>query len=145
MKGDGKPPLIVRLAASWLTNAVLLGIVTALLSRVTVRNTGSLIAAAAVFGVLNTMLKPLLRLITLPLALLTFGLAWFFVSLLMLILTRSIVGGFHIHGFWTLVASTLIIWVVNLVLDHTPGPWQITGKRLRLNQRRRRRGDDTAG
>ena len=111
---------------------------TALLSEVTVDNVGSLLFAAAVFGVLNTLLKPLLRFITLPLALLTFGIAWFFVSLLMLVITNSIVSGFHIHGFWTLVWATLIIWLVNLVLDFVPGPWQVTGKRRR---RRARRGD----
>jgi len=82
-----------------------------------------------VFGVLNTLLKPLLRLVTLPLAILTFGIAWFFVSLLMLVITKDAVTGFHIYGFWTLVKATLIVWVVNLVLDLTPGPWQITGSR----------------
>ena len=132
------PSLPVRLALSWLTNALILAIVTALLSEVTVDNVGSLLFAAAVFGVLNTLLKPLLRFITLPLALLTFGIAWFFVSLLMLVITNSIVSGFHIHGFWTLVWATLIIWLVNLVLDFVPGPWQVTGKRRR---RRARRGD----
>jgi putative membrane protein len=128
------PPLAVRLAISWLTNALVLAIVAALLVNVTVRNAGSLLAAAAVFGVLNTVLKPLLRLVTFPLAILTFGIAWFFVSMLMLVITRGIVPGFHIYGFWTLVAATLIVWVVNLALDWTPGPWQVTGKR-----RRRRR------
>ncbi len=61
---------------------------------VNVRNTGSLLAAAAVFGVLNTLLKPLLRFVTLPLAILSFGIAWFFVSLLMLLLTKDIVSAF---------------------------------------------------
>lgn len=130
------PPLLVRLGISWLTNALLLGIVAALLSNVTVNNAGGLLEAAAVFGVLNTILKPLLRLVTLPLALLTFGIAWFFVSLLMLVLTDAIVGGFHIHGFWALVEATLIIWLVNLLLDFTPGPWQVTGKRRRAKLRR---------
>jgi putative membrane protein len=128
------PPLSVRLAISWLTNALVLAIVAGLLHGVTVRNAGSLLVAAAVFGVLNTLLKPLLRLVTLPLAILTLGLAWFFVSMLMLVITRDIVSGFHIHGFWTLVAATLIVWVVNLVLDHTPGPWQVTGRRRRLRR-----------
>jgi putative membrane protein len=91
-----------------------------------------------VFGVLNTLLKPLLRLITAPLALLTFGIAWFFVSMLMLLLTDSFVSGFKVSGFWTLVWATLIIWVVNLILDFTPGPWQVSGKRRRLNLRRER-------
>ena len=74
-------PLVIRLAVSWLTNALLLGIVTVLLHKVTVTNFGTLLAAAAVFGVLNTILKPILRLVTLPLAFLTLGIAWFFVSL----------------------------------------------------------------
>ena len=47
--------------------------------------------AALVFGVLNTILKPILRLLTLPFAIVTLGLAWFFVSMLMLWLTALIV------------------------------------------------------
>lgn len=124
----------MRLGISWLTNAIVLAVVVAVLSGVTVSSVGSLFLAALVFGVLNTVLKPLLRLVTLPLAILTLGIAWFFVSLLMLLLTRDIVSGFHIHGFWTLVEATLIVWAVNMVLDLTPGPWQITGKRRRRYQ-----------
>jgi len=131
---DGRSlPLIARLGISWLTNAVLLGVVVLVLRNAS-GSVGAVLLAAVVFGVLNTVLKPLLRFITLPLALLTFGLAWFFVSLLMLVLTKTIVTGFHIHGFWTFVEATLIVWIVNLILDLTPGPWQLTGKR-----RRRRR------
>jgi putative membrane protein len=123
------PSLPLRLGVSWLTNALVLAIVVATLNGVHVKDTGALLAAAAVFGVLNTLLKPVLRFVTLPLAVLTLGIAWFFVSLLMLVLTRDIVGGFHIRGFWTLVDATLIVWIVNLVLDLTPGPWQITKSR----------------
>jgi putative membrane protein len=126
-----QPSLPVRLAVSWLTNALVLAILTVAIGGVDVTDAGALLVAAAVFGVLNTVLKPLLRLVTLPLAILTFGVAWFFVSLLMLVLTTDIVGGFHIYGFWTLVKATLIVWVVNLVLDLVPGPWQITGRRRR--------------
>jgi putative membrane protein len=128
-KDDRTPPLSVRLAISWLTNAIVLGITAAILSGVTVSSVGSLLLAAAVFGVLNTILKPLLRLITLPLAILTLGIAWFFVSLLMLVITRAIVSGFEINGFWTLVEATLIVWLVNMVLDFVPGPWQLSGRR----------------
>jgi putative membrane protein len=134
---DRSPSLPVRLAISWATNAVVLAIVAGVLEGVHVSSAGSLIAAAAVFGVLNTILKPLLRLVTLPLAILTLGIAWCFVSLLMLVITRDIVGGFHIYGFWTLVEATLIVWIVNLVLDFTPGPWQVTGHRRRRREVRR--------
>ena len=102
----------------------------------TVQNFGSLLLAAAVFGVLNTLLKPLLRFITFPLAILTLGIAWFFVSMLMLDITDAIVSGFHIDGFWTLVWATVIVWLVNMALDFIPGPWQMAGRRGRRNLRR---------
>jgi putative membrane protein len=130
-----QPALIVRLGISWLTNALVLAVVTGLLSKVTVDNAGDLLVAAVVFGVFNTLLKPLLRLVTLPLAILSFGIAWFFVSMLMLLLTSDIVSGFSIDGFWALVWATMIVWLVNMVLDLTPGPWQITGHRRRRRVR----------
>jgi putative membrane protein len=131
-------PLPTRLAISWLTNALVLAVVTGVLSDVHVKDAGSLLEAAAVFGVLNTVLKPLLRLVTLPLAILSFGFAWLLVSLLMIALTSAIVSGFSVHGFGTLLEAAIIVWIVNLVLDLTPGPWQITGKRRRRRQRAER-------
>ncbi|HEY1511934.1 MAG TPA: phage holin family protein [Solirubrobacteraceae bacterium] len=116
--------LTQRLLLSWLVNAIVLGVVAAILSKVTVDHFGDVILAAAVFGILNTFLKPLARLLTLPLAILTLGLAWFFVSMLMLYLTQAIVSGFTIHGFWTLVWATIIVWFVNMVLDFFIGTWR---------------------
>ena len=72
-----------------MTNALVLAVVAGVLNSVHVDSAGALVGAAAVFGVLNTLLKPLLRLVTLPLAILTFGVAWFFVSLLMLVITKE--------------------------------------------------------
>jgi len=129
-----EPPLWLRLVISWLTNALVLALVALVLSKVTVDDAGSLLFAAAVFGVLNTIVKPLLRFITLPLAILTLGVAWFFVSLLMLVITNAIVSGFDIHGFWTLVAATVIVWLANVILDLIPGPWQVTGRRRRFKR-----------
>src|SRR3954463_15646617 len=104
---------------SWAANAVVLGITAWLLNGVNVNGSPpTLIWAALVFGVLNTILKPLLKLLTLPLAVLTLGIAWFFVSLLMLWLTDLIIGAFDISGFWNYVWATIIVWAVNLVLDH---------------------------
>jgi putative membrane protein len=106
------------LAVSWLANGVALGVAGWILSGVSFNGSGwTLIWSALVFGVLNTVLKPILKLLTLPLAVLTLGIAWFFVSLFMLYLTQLIIGGFSIHGFWNYVWATLIVWAVNLVID----------------------------
>jgi putative membrane protein len=115
--------LTQRLLVSWLANAVMLAVADALLTNVTVSSAGNLILAAALFGILNTFLKPIARLLTLPLAIITLGIAWFFVSMLMLYLTQAIVSGFSIHGFWTLVWATIIVWVVDLVLDIAMVSW----------------------
>jgi putative membrane protein len=118
--------LAKQLVLSWVANAVVLGIVTAVLSGVTSDTAGDLIRAALLFGILNTVLKPFLRLLTLPLAFITLGLIWFGVSMLMLWLTSVLVSGFSIHGFRTLVWATIIVWAVNVVLDFVPGPWRGT-------------------
>jgi putative membrane protein len=113
-----------RILLSWIANAIVLWVVTALLTKVTYSGVGHLILAGAIFGILNTFLKPIVRLLTLPLAIVTLGLAWFFVSMLMLWLTSALVPGFAIHGFWTLVWATIIVWAVNLVLDAVIGSWR---------------------
>jgi uncharacterized membrane protein YvlD (DUF360 family) len=56
----------------------------------------------------------------------TLRLIWFGVAALMLELTALIVDSFDIHGFLALIWATLIVWVVNLVLDLAPGPWHGT-------------------
>jgi putative membrane protein len=103
---------------SWTANAVALGVTGLLLHGVTFHHSfWALIFAAAIFGVLNTILKPILKLLTLPLAVITLGIAWFFVSMAMLWLTTLIVGKFDIDGFWNYVWATIIVWAVNLVVD----------------------------
>lgn len=105
------------LLLAWIANAIALAVVGWLFQDVSFDDFWSLVWAAALFGILNTILKPVLRLITLPLALLTLGIAWFFVSLLMLAITNWLVSGFTIHGFWTFVWATVVIWAVNVALD----------------------------
>jgi len=112
------------LLVSWLANAVTLGIVAAVFDDIDRGSFGQLLTAAAVFGVLNTVVKPILRLLTLPLAVVTLGIAWFFVSMLMLWLTSVLVKGFQIHGFWTLVWATVAVWGVNVVIELVTLPWR---------------------
>jgi putative membrane protein len=118
--------LAKQLTLSWIANAVVLGIVVAVLNGVTVDSAGDLIRAALLFGILNTILKPILRLLTLPLAFITLGLIWFGVAMLMLWLTDLLVSGFDIHNFRSLVYATIVVWAVNVVLDFVPGPWRGT-------------------
>jgi putative membrane protein len=118
--------LAKQLALSWAANAVVLAIVTGVLGGVTVDSTSDLLRAALLFGILNTILKPVLRALTLPLAFITLGLIWFGVAMVMLWLTAISIDGFAIHGLASLFWATVIVWVVNVVLDFVPGPWRGT-------------------
>jgi len=108
---------LAYLLLSWLANAVVLAVVAWIFTDVDRGTTGQLLAAAAIFGILNTFLKPLLRFVTFPLAVFTLGIVWFGVSMLMLDLTDALVKGFDIHGFWTLVWATIAVWAVNFIID----------------------------
>jgi putative membrane protein len=117
---------IESLLWSFIANALALGVCCLVFNGVTNASATDLFEAAVVFGLLNTFVKPLLKLITLPLAVVTLRLIWFLVAMAMLELTSIIVSGFDVHGFLTLIEATALIWVVNLALDLVPGPWQGT-------------------
>ena len=120
---------------SFVANAIVLAILVAF-PDITIGSAGDLVEAAVVFGLLNTIVKPLLKLITLPLAVITLRLIWFFISALMLKLTDWIIPSFNIHGFVTLLWATLVIWGVNLLLDIAPGPWRGTRRDHHLLSKR---------
>ncbi len=61
-------------------------------------------------------MKPLVTFLAIPLIIITLGVAFFFVNLLMLTTTAWLVDGFTIDGFWTAVGGTIVIWIVNSLL-----------------------------
>ena len=83
---------------------------------VTVDGWGPLIMGGIVLGLANVFLKPLLTFIALPLILLTFGIAYFFLNVVMLLFTEWITPDFSIDGFWTYVGATIVVWLVNWIV-----------------------------
>jgi putative membrane protein len=75
-----------------------------------------LLAAALVFTIVNWVVKPIVAILSIPFIIITLGVAYFFVNVLMLLLTSVIVPDFAVGGFWTYVGATIIIWLVNLVI-----------------------------
>ncbi len=121
-------PFVVRLLVAWAVDALALALAAWIFSGVSVGYSGgTLVLAALVFGLLAAFVKPVLKLLTLPLAILTLGIAWFFVAMFILWLTDVIVAGFRIDGFWTLVGATIVVWAVGVVADH----WLLPPKRGR--------------
>jgi len=84
-----------------------------------------LLLVAVIFGVVNTFVSPVVKLLSLPFIILTLGLLIFVINALMLMLTGWLSTqfglGFHVDGFWTAVLGAIIIsivtWGLELVLD----------------------------
>ncbi|HZD86807.1 MAG TPA: phage holin family protein [Gaiellaceae bacterium] len=110
---------LTRFAASWLVDAAALALAAWVFSGVSVGGSaGTLAVAALVYGLLASFVKPLLKVLTFPLALVTLGVAWFGVAMFVLWLTDAVVGGFRIDGFWTLAGATLVVWAVGAAAGH---------------------------
>ena len=77
---------------------------------------GVLAVAALVFTVANWIVKPIVTLLAIPLIILTLGVAYFFVNVLMLLVTDWVVPDFEAGGFWTVVGATIVVWFVNVVI-----------------------------
>jgi putative membrane protein len=111
-------PFLLRILVAWAIDAAALAIAAWIFSGISVGGSaGTLIVAALVYGILATFVKPVLKLLTFPLMLLTLGIAWFFVAMFILWLTDVIVSGFTIDGFWALVGGTIVVWLVGAVAD----------------------------
>jgi putative membrane protein len=108
--------LLFRFLALWGINALALIVVDWMFSGVAIGRWGSLLLGAVVLTIGNTILKPILAILTLPLIIITFGLAYFALNVLMLVLAEWIAADFSISGFWTYIGATIVVWLVNVTV-----------------------------
>ena len=124
-------PFPLRILVAWAVDAAALAVAAWIFSGISVGGSvGTLVLAALVYGILATFVKPVLKLLTFPLMIVTLGIAWFFVAMFILWLTDVIVSGLHIDGFWTLVGGTIVVWAVGAVADRWLFPKEGPLKRL---------------
>jgi putative membrane protein len=81
----------------------------------------SLLLVAIVFGVVNAVVRPVVKFVSFPFIILTLGLLVFVINALMLLLTSWVSGqdglGFHVDGFWTAVLGGLVVMVATWILE----------------------------
>lgn len=97
-------------------NVLALIVIDWLFDSVGIQGFWSFFLGALALTVGNAILKPILALLTLPLIILTFGLAYFAINVAMLALAEWVAPRFVIDGFWTYVGATIVVWFVNVVL-----------------------------
>jgi putative membrane protein len=110
-------PTLARLAVAWAINALALWVANGLLGGVRIQGWAAYLIGAAVLGVANAILKPVLAVLTLPIILLTFGFFYLVINIAMVALAAWIAPNLSVHGFWTYVGVVVIVWLVNWAGD----------------------------
>lgn len=110
----------MRLLLNWLLNAVALLLVAQLVPGVALRGVGAALLAALLLGLVNTIVRPILVLLTLPVTILTLGLFLLVINGLLFWAVSSLMNGFEVRGFWSGVfgalAYSILTWLMSLLV-----------------------------
>ena len=107
----------MKLIVRWLLLAAALLLVAHLSPGVAVNSFGSALIAALVLGLLNTLVRPLLVLLTLPVTVLTLGLFLFVINALMFWAAASLLDGFQVASFGSALIGSLIYSIASTIID----------------------------
>jgi putative membrane protein len=105
--------MAVRVALAWALNVLALWVADGLFDGVRIDGWAAYLIGAAVLGIANAAIKPLLVMLTLPLILLTLGFFLLLINIAMVALAEWIAPDFVVNGFWTYVGTVVVVWLVN--------------------------------
>ncbi|HEX8987880.1 MAG TPA: phage holin family protein [Rhodocyclaceae bacterium] len=113
----------MRLLLTWIINAVALLAVALLMPSIEISSFGAALVAALVLGLVNTLIRPVLVFLTLPVTLLSLGLFILVINGLLFWFVGSMVPGFAVAGFWAgffgAIVYSAISWLLSwLLLPH---------------------------
>ena len=104
-------PLIV-----WLINALSLFVLPYILTSIQVRSFGAAMIAAAVLALVNTLIRPILVILTLPVTLLTLGLFIFVINALLFLFVGNLLSGFRVDSFGAALIGSILYSVISWLL-----------------------------
>jgi putative membrane protein len=110
-------PFVARLLIAWAINLAALWVADALWDGVSIDGWAAFLIGSAVLGIANTIVKPILAVLTLPLIIITLGFFYLVINIAMVALAEWIAPDFSIDGFWSYVGTVFIVWLVNWIGD----------------------------
>lgn len=125
-----KSPL-VRFLVFWGVNTLSLWVAGDLFDGISFTTRKSLFLSGLMLGIVNTFLKPVLLVLTLPLSIVTMGLFVLVINALMLLLTAWLVPGFVVAGFWSGFFVAIFVAVFSFILNSMLGYNRVRVERVR--------------
>jgi putative membrane protein len=107
----------MRLILTWLINTVALMALPYLMHSVTVSNFTTALIAALVLALVNTLIRPVLVVLTLPVTFLSLGLFVLVINALLFWLVATLVDGFHVAGFWSAFLAAILYSIISWALS----------------------------
>src|SRR5919108_469140 len=107
--------LLPKLAIAWAINAAALWAADALWGSVRIHGWAAYLIGSAGLGIANTIIKPVVAGLTLPLIVVTLGFFYPVINIAMVALAEWIAPNFSIDGFWTYVGVVVVVWAVNWI------------------------------
>jgi len=107
----------VRLLLHWLINALVLMALPWILPSIRVDSFHSALIGALIIGLLNTLIRPVLIVLTLPITILTLGLFTFVINALLFWFAASFIRGFTVDGFWSAFLGALVYSLISWALS----------------------------
>ena len=106
----------MKLLLTWAINALALLALPYLFASIRVESFGTALVAALILGLLNTLVRPLLVVLTLPITVLTLGLFILVINALLFWFVGTFVKGFVVAGFWPAFWGAIVVGVVGWLL-----------------------------
>jgi putative membrane protein len=107
----------MKLLLKWLLSAAALLMVAYVYSGVEVKSFTAALVAAFIIGLFNTIVRPVLVVLTLPVTVITLGLFLFVINALMFWAAASVLDGFHVRGFGAALLGSLIYSALGIVIE----------------------------
>jgi putative membrane protein len=107
----------MRLLLTWIINAAALLALPYLMHSVTVTSIGTALIAALVLGLVNTLIRPVLVLLTLPVTFLSLGLFILVINGFLFWVVAQLVDGFHVAGFLSAMLAAILYSVISWALS----------------------------
>lgn len=101
---------------SWFVATISILVVAEIVPGIRVAGLGSAIVAAAILGLLNALVKPILIILTLPLTIVTLGLFLFVLNALMFQFAGMFISGFQVDSFWAALLGSIVVSIISYVL-----------------------------
>jgi len=107
----------MNILIKWLINTIAITVSAFLIPSVRLDGFWAAFWTAVVLGLINAVIKPILVILTLPINILTLGLFTLVINALMILLVSKIVPGFEIVGFWRAMLFSIILTIINAIIN----------------------------